>query len=183
MEYRIYLRALEVDDWQVTYKWKQDKVYKKGVVSQERFVSVEAEKKWLERIIQRHDSGNEVRLAIIEKGTNEFIGMTFLTNINYINRNAGIGSVIGSPKHRGKGFLFEARLQLFDYAFKEIGLKRIEAKILEDNKASINSAKKFGYTQEGVMRKAVFKNGIFKNLIMFSMLKEEFYRKYDFLKV
>ena len=119
----------------------------------------------------------------MEKESDEFIGMAFLTNIDYINRKANMGSIIGSAEHRGKWYIYEARLQLFDYAFKELGLRRIQANILEDNHASINSTQKFGYIKEGVLRNAIYKNGVFKNLIMFSMLKEEFYEKYNSLKV
>lgn len=178
MENRVYLRALNIEDHLKTYEWRQDPVYKKGVVSQERYTNLETEKKWMETIIQNHKSGKEVRLAIVENDTEEFIGMIYLTNINYINQTSSIGSLIGPHSFRGKGYIFDARLQLLKYAFNELGLNRISATILEDNKRSIKAVEKFGYVKEGVLRNAVFKNGEFKNLIAFSILKAEFMDRY-----
>lgn len=178
MKNRVYLRALNVDDYLKTHEWRSDPVYKRGVASQERYTNIETEKKWIESVIKKHESGKDVRLAIIESETDEFIGMIYLVDINYVNKTAAVGSLIGPNSFRGKGYIFEARLKLFDYAFNELGLNRISAHILEDNKRSIRAVEKFGYFKEGVLREAVFKNGEFKNLVSFSMLKTEFMDRY-----
>jgi RimJ/RimL family protein N-acetyltransferase len=66
---------------------------------------------------------------------------------------------------------------VFKYAFQELGLNRINAKILSINTASRRSGEKFGYTYEGTLRKAIFRNGEFHDVLLFSMLREEFVEK------
>lgn len=177
-KFRIYLRALEISDHLTTYQWRHDPSYLQGVVSTKRYISSETEKEWMIQAIKSHEQLKSVRLAIVLKETEDFIGMIYLTNIDMIHRNAVVGSLIGPDQHRGMGYVFEARYLLFEYAFNELGLNRISANILEDNKASRKSVEKFGYVQEGVMRDAVYKDGSFKNLISYAMLKNEFLKKY-----
>ncbi len=180
--FRISLRALEPEDYLKTVKWRNEGIYLQGVVSTKRFVSPETEKRWIEDAIKKHESGEAVRLAIILKKTNEMIGMIFITNIDYINKNGCVGSFLGSNDNRGKGYISEARYLLFKYAFDELGLERLYGNILEDNTSARKSAEKFGYVKEGVLRNAVYKDGQFKNLIAYSMLKKEFYEKYQLNK-
>jgi [ribosomal protein S5]-alanine N-acetyltransferase len=176
--FRIYLRALEINDHLTTVQWRHDPAYLQGVVSTKRYISSETEKEWMVQAIKSHEQIQSVRLAIVLKKTDDFIGMIYLTNIDKINRRAVVGSLIGSEQHRGKGYVFEARYLLFEYAFNELGLNRISANILEDNVASRNSVEKFGYIQEGILRDAVFKDGAFRNLVAYAMLKNEFLKKY-----
>ena len=176
--FRIFLRALEFDDFNKTLKWRHDSVYQKGVASTNRFISVETEKKWIENAIKNHEQGTEIRLAVIIKEDEEMIGMVYLTNINYINGTAIMGSLLGVDENRGKGYITEARYLLFEYAFMQLNLQRISATILENNVSSRKSVEKFGYVREGLLRNAVFKNGEYHNLVAYSMLKDEFIKRY-----
>lgn len=176
---RIYLRALEPEDYKITYTWRQDSTYQKGVESMKRYVSMNTEKRWIDDVIVKHEKGQEVRLGIVLKESDELIGMVFLKNINYINKSAKSGSIIGVDDKRGKGIIGEARYELFKYAFYELGLERIYTHIVEYNVRSIKSGEKFGYVKEGVLRNAVYKEGKFHNVIVYSMLREEFIKKYN----
>jgi RimJ/RimL family protein N-acetyltransferase len=182
MKYRVYLRALNVEDYLKTYEWRKDPTYTKGVTSQVRFVSLETEKRWIESTIKKHEKGDEVRLAIVKKETDNLIGLISLTNINYVNRNAEIEYMIGPTKQRGQGYTIGALAQLLSYAFNELGLERVSGTILEDNKNSLRFAKLWRFEREGVLRNAVFKNGAFKNLIAVSLLNDEFFKIYEHFK-
>jgi RimJ/RimL family protein N-acetyltransferase len=178
-KFRIYLRALEMEDYKKTYEWRKDPVYQAGVGSMKRFASSETEKRWVETVISRHEKTQEVRLAIVLKSNNEMIGLQSLTSIDLINKNAVINSWIGDKKHRKKGYIKEARYLILMYGFQELGLERISSHILEGNMASRKAGEKIGYIQEGVLRNAVFKDGKFHNLIAYSILKSEFYEKFN----
>lgn len=178
-KFRIYLRALEIDDYKRIHAWRMDPGYQTGVASMKRFTSSETEKKWMENVIARHEQTKEIRLAIALNENNEMIGLVSLTKIDLINRNAVINSWIGEVEQRKKGYIQEAHYLIFKYGFQELGLERISATILEGNIASRKSGEKFGYVQEGVLRKAVYKEGKYHNLIAYSVLKDEFYKKYN----
>ena len=178
-KFRIYLRALEIDDYKRIHAWRMDPGYQSGVASMKRFSSSETEKKWLENVINKHEQTIEIRLAVVLKENDEMIGLASLTKIDLINRNAVINTWIGEVEHRKKGYIQEARYLIFKYGFQELGLERISATILEGNVASRKSVERFGYVQEGVLRKAVYKEGKYHDLIAYSFLKDEFYKKYN----
>ena len=177
--FRVYLRALELEDFKKIHKWRMEPGYQTGVVSMKRFISSETEKKWLENVIHKHEQTKEIRLAVALKENDEMIGLVSLTKIDLINRNAVINSWIGEVEQRKKGYIQEARYLIFKYGFQELGLERISATILEGNIASRKSGESFGYVQEGVFRKAVYKEGKYHDLIAYSFLKDEFYKKYN----
>lgn len=174
---RVYLRSLEVEDHLKTYSWRQDPVYVKNVTSFHRFVNIDTEKKWMESIIEKHVKGEEIRLAVVERNTDEFIGMVSLINIDHVNKNAAFQWMIGPAEKRGRGFAFEAAAKIIHYGFSQLGLIRIWGQILDDNDNVLGFNKRFPniIQKEGVLRKAIFKNGEYRNLTIIAILKEDFY--------
>ena len=168
MQARIYLRALEPEDYKVSIQWRKDDEIWDMLGGTKYFVSEAYEKEWVLNTI--HNS-KDIKLAICLKDTNQYIGNAYLTDINYINRTANSHILIGEKDFWNKGYAKEALLDLLAFAFKERGLNRVSALVLEDNIASIRMLEKCGYIQEGVMRQSVFKNGKFKNQVIMSILK------------
>ncbi len=177
-QFRVYLRALEPEDALITHQWRNDETYRSGVESMKRFVSLETEKRWMEKAIRDHEQLRTVRFGIVLRETDELIGIVHLSQIDMVNRHCDVGSMIGEERHRGKGYVSEARCMLFEYGFMELGLQCISTRILENNSASIRSAERFGYVKEGVLRRRIYKEGDFRNLIAYSMLREEFLEKH-----
>ena len=177
-EFRIYLRALEIEDYKKLHKWRMEAGYQSGVVSMKRFISSETEKNWVENAIKRHEQAKEIRLGIVLKENDEIMGLISLTNIDLINKNAVINSWIGEADQRKKGYIKEARYLILQYGFQELGLERISSTVLADNIGSRKAGEKVGYVQEGLLRRAVFKEGRFHDLIAYSVLKDEFLTKY-----
>ncbi len=175
--FHVYLRALEPADAEITCRWRNDETYRRGVESMKRYISPETEKRWIEQAIRDHEDLKAARFGIVLKESGELIGLVHLSKIDLVNRHANVGSLIGEDRHRGKGFVSEARFLLFEYGFMELGLECISTRILETNTASIRSAERFGYVKEGVLRRRVYKEGAFRNLIAYSMLREEFMKK------
>ncbi len=176
--FRVYLRALELSDAEITCRWRNDETYRRGVESMKRYISLETEKRWVEQAIRDHEALKAARFGIVLKESDELIGLVHLSKIDMVNRHANVGSLIGEERHRGKGYVSEARFLLFEYGFLELGLQCISTRILETNTASIRSAERFGYVREGVLRRRVYKDGAFRNLIAVSMLREEFMKKH-----
>ena len=102
------------------------------------FVSSAYEQKWVNDTIF---NSKDIRLAVCDAKTEKYIGNVYLTDINYVNRTAESHILIGEKEFWGKGIASEAYLLLLDYAFNEIGLNRIEARVLESNFAIALSIK------------------------------------------
>lgn len=173
---RIYLRALEPEDYEVSVKWRNDPEIQAMVGGPAYYVSSERERKW---VLEAINSDSRIVLAICKKDDHKYIGNIMLQEVDWINRSGHVPILIGDKEEWSKGFATEARMLMLNFAFYERGLQRIYAEILEDNIGSIRLHEKCGYIREGVKRKAVFKNGVFKNVILMSILKEEFTPIYE----
>ncbi|NLN39210.1 MAG: GNAT family N-acetyltransferase [Smithella sp.] len=170
-KFKVYLRALEPDDYKTTIKWRNDDEIWSMVVGPKYFVSSEYERQWVLNAINNKD---EIRLGICLKIDAMLIGLISIIDIDWINRSAGCPAMIGEKKYWGQGLATEARLLVLKYAFHERGFESIRGHVLESNVASLRVLEKCGYKKEGTLRNAVFKGGRFHDLIVMSILREEF---------
>lgn len=171
MKSRIYLRALELDDYKISVKWRNDDNITNLLGGSKWFVSMETEKQWVQNAIMQN---KDVRLAICTVDKDLYIGNIYLTGIDYLNRKAHTQILIGNRDYWNNGYGTEAMHLLLDYAFNYKNLRRLEAVVLEDNIGSRKMHEKLGYKKEGILRQSVYKNGQYKNQILFALLKTEY---------
>lgn len=168
----ICLRELTHDDIKTINVWRNNKTLVDQLGAPFRYINMETDEQWFEQYMKNR--GTQVRCAIIEEETNEFIGLVYLLDIDPINCRALYGIMIGEKKYQGKGYGTLATIQILEHAFYNLNLNKIFGFWLEENIRSINLAKKCGFSEEGLMRQHVFKEGKYKNMIVMSILKEEF---------
>jgi RimJ/RimL family protein N-acetyltransferase len=171
-DFRVYLRALEPDDYQTSIKWRNDDEIWSMIVGQKYYVSEYYEKKWVEDLII--NNSQKLTLAICLKESHEHIGYVYLFNIDYKNRVASFGKLIGKKECWGKGYGQEATMLMLYHAFYVLGLIRVEARQLLTNKGSIRVNEKCGFKTEGILRKAIFKDGKHLDLNLMSIIREDF---------
>lgn len=171
MDKRIYLRALEPDDYKVSVHWRNDDSVTSLLGGGKYFVSNEIEKQWVQNTINQN---KDIKLAICTTDENLYIGNVYLTNIDYISRKAHSHILIGNHDFWNDGYGTEAMRLLLDYAFNHKNLRRIEALVLDDNIASQKMHEKLGYKKEGLLRESVYKDGIYKNQICYALLKSDY---------
>ena len=68
----------------------------------------------------------------------------------------------------------EAIKAILTFGFGEMGLNRVEAKVLVGNVSSARFLEKLGFQQEGVLREYELVQRAFKDLMMFSLLKKDY---------
>lgn len=100
------------------------------------------------------------------------VGVAMLTDIDYKNGNAEAHIKLDTSDVRGKGIGTDALSTIVGYAFSELRLKCVYARISAHNTASQRLFKKCGFEEEGVMRSRLFKKGEFVDVISFSKLNE-----------
>ena len=171
MESRIYLRALEPDDYKTSFKWRNDDEIWNMVGGPKYFVSEAYEKKWVEDTIF---NSHNIKLAVCLKDTNTYIGNVYATDIDMINRSCTTGVLIGERDYWNQGYASEAYRLLLYYIFNERNLHRVQAYVLESNVASLKMHQKVGYKVEGTLRHSVYKNGKYQNQVLLSILKEDY---------
>ena len=168
---RIYLRALELEDYKISSNWRKDDDIWEMVVGPKYNVSTEIEKKWIADTIFNKD---KTILAICLNGSNKYIGNIILSDIDWINRSASSSIMLGDKEEWNKGYAVEAEMLFLNFFFSERGLNRINCSILESNKASIKMHQKCGYKIEGTKRQAIYKGGQFIDLHILGLLREDF---------
>lgn len=174
---KVILRAIELEDIEFIRTMLNDPDIEKNIIGW----SLPMAKSDNEKLYATYVSTQENMRYMIENFEGEVVGFIGLGNIDMKNGCAsGIGTRI-APQFHSRGYATDARLTLYNYAFNELRLHRIEGTAFDDNKASIRSMEKSGCKVEGVRREAIYKNGTYKNVVTFGCLKDEFmevYRRY-----
>lgn len=172
MGQRVYLRALEPDDYKVSIQWRKDDEIWSMLGGPKYFVSEEYEKKWVEDTIF---GSRDVKLAVCLVGTDKYIGNVYMTDIDNINRSCHSHVLIGDKAYWGQGYAREALLLAIDYMFNERNMHRIQAHVLASNVASLRMHEKCGYKLEGTLREAVFKNGRYQDQCVLALVREDIF--------
>ncbi|MDY0008771.1 MAG: GNAT family protein [Bdellovibrionales bacterium] len=110
---------------------------------------------------------------IFRQDDNALIGGITLGNIM---RSAAQMATIGywlDGDLRGRGLMAEAVGRLSDYAFNDMGLHRLQAGCLPENRASHRVLEKNGFQAEGIARGYIKIDGTWRDHLIFSKLAEE----------
>ena len=176
MQSRIYLRALEPDDYKISIHWRKNERIWSMVGGVHYYVSEAYEKQWVEKKIF-DPKPNEIILAVCLAGNDQYIGNIYLTDVDYINRHAQFHILLGDESVWGKGYGVEATSLMLNYGFNERNLHRIYSQVLTSNTASMKMHKTCGFVQEGVKRQAVYKNGKYHDVAMMGIIVNEYGKK------
>ncbi|MFA6376238.1 MAG: GNAT family protein [Candidatus Paceibacterota bacterium] len=113
----------------------------------------------------------------IDTRAGEHIGTVSLLKIDFDNKHAEYGILIGEKKYWGQGYGTEAGKLIIDYGFKKLKLHRIFLRHVAYNFRGHKSYLKLGFKQEGVSRQHSFRNGHWHDEIMMGMLRDEYLKK------
>ena len=101
MDFRIYLRALEPDDYLITSEWRNDEEIQNMVGGPKYFVSKERERQW---VMDTINDNSRMVLGICLKENDKLIGTVNIQDINWINRSAHVPILLGDKKVDFTGF-------------------------------------------------------------------------------
>lgn len=170
---KVYLRAIEDEDLEFLRELQNSQEIEGMCGSWDFPLSKRRQKEWFESLSQRND---EFRLIIVEKESDQVIGVIYLSNIDWKNRSAFIGIKTIAGNTRGKGNGIDAIMALLRYAFDEMQLHRIESLIIDTNNISLNIMGKFGIQAEGIKRECLYSKGKYYDKVYVGLLENE-YRK------
>jgi RimJ/RimL family protein N-acetyltransferase len=125
---------------------------------------------WFERIRTRPDV---TIFAIRATGDGELIGSCQLLEIDRTHSTADLQIRIGVPEQRGKGYGTEAVRLLLAYAFRDVGLARVQLHVFANNDRAIRAYEKAGLRREGVLRSAAYIDGQRRDVVVMGILREE----------
>lgn len=131
---------------------------------------------------------------IIETKSGKSIGAVSLENINWKDRIADTVIFLGEKGFREKKYIYDAYLEMYNFAFNILNLNRVQMTFLGFNnimvrvvqqwlEESLEDSTLYPLVKEGILRKATFFNGKYYDIYIYGVLKEEYNRvKEKFLR-
>ena len=101
------------------------------------------------------------------------VGLVRLFNIHLREGYAFLETIIAERRDMRWGFGVEAGRLIAYYGVDVLGLRRIEAKVYEYNRLSVNALRRNGFQQEGVLRQAGFDGERSWDVLVFGVLRDE----------
>ncbi|MBU2511637.1 GNAT family N-acetyltransferase [bacterium] len=130
--------------------------------------------KSLRDYIIQNNSSNSILLGIFIKETGKHIGNIKLHLIDYQNRSAEIGIIIGDKTSQGQGYACESIRLLLDHAFLRLNLHRVSAGMVVNNIASKRVFEKSGFVLEGTLRESFLLDGTYHDCYRLGILESEY---------
>jgi ribosomal-protein-alanine N-acetyltransferase len=116
----------------------------------------------------------DYHLVIELKSEKKVIGGAGFTGFDRFCQHAEIGYWLGE-KYWKQGFASEALESLIRFAFKKLKVRRLQAEVFRENKASVKLLKKFGFVKEGLKRQSVRAKatGKWHDTFIYALLKSD----------
>ena len=165
---RCYLSPISMEDVPKYTNWLNDFEVVMSTTLYSRIVDVEAESEALAELKKGY------HFAIRLNQTNELIGNIGLNDVDFLNRNAELGIIIGNKTYWKQGYGKEAIELLLDFTFNILNMKNVYLKVFEFNTPGIKLYEKTGFKIAGRLRKALEINGNRYDLIFMDILAEEY---------
>ena len=120
-------------------------------------------RQYIEYLQSRYRIGDYYDWAIEDKNTKKMIGTCGFTRFDFSNNSAEVGYVL-NPSFWGQGICAEALSKIIEFGFETLGLKRIEARFMEENFQSRRVMEKCNMKFEGILKSAVYVKKEYKNI-------------------
>lgn len=166
------LRAIEEADLPFLHKWANDPVTQDAIGELHFPSSMNFHRAWFENL--KSDKLNQRFMVCTPDGVP--IGISSIVQIDWRNRHAWHGLVIGDGSHRGKGYGVDAVMATMRYAFEELNLMRLDGGMIEYNAASIAMycGRKLGWKEEGRKRHYFFRKGRYWDQIVVGVTQSDY---------
>ncbi len=164
---KVRLRAPQRSDIPTFVKWFNDPEATEFLLRSPP-MGMEEEERWFDEHPKR-----EGKVFSIETLDGRLIGNIGIIQIDWTNRNADIGIIIGEKDCWSKGYGTEAISLLLGYMFDELNLERIGLYCDVENRRAQRCYEKCGFQNEGVFRHHRFRAGKFTDDVAMSILREE----------
>jgi RimJ/RimL family protein N-acetyltransferase len=121
------------------------------------------------------NSSENIAFIVVEKQSDQPIGVAGLYAINWVCRRADFRIILGETEKLGKGLGTEVTNLLITYGFETLNLATITLGVNAENKRATRSYEKSGFQPEGLRRQMIYRNGRYYDILQMSILRDEYY--------
>lgn len=171
---KIVLRAIERTDLQNLNSWANNPEIQYWLGGWHFPTNLNDQEKWFAGL-----SANSIHQRFaIDSPDLGMIGTANLVDIDWKNKNAFHGMLLGDKDIRGKGYGIDTVMAIMKYAFEELGLNRLDGSIIEYNVASYKLyVEKCGWKEEGRQRTWYFRKNQYWDRIIVGITKEDYFNQ------
>lgn len=169
---KIELRSIERNDLDLIHEWANSSELWKNLGGWHFPYSKDSTEQWIRKL--NENDMNNYTFAIDAEGAG-IVGTANLVNIDWKNRNAFHGMMLGEKESRGKGYAKDAVMTIMRFAFDELGLQRLDGDMIAYNKRSIKFyTEGCGWSIEGVKKDWFYRSGEFHDKVVVGITKSEY---------
>jgi RimJ/RimL family protein N-acetyltransferase len=165
---RTRLRAIERSDIPAFLRWFNDPEVRSYVFAV--FPTSRAEE---ERWFEAQVGDDSMHIFAVETSDGVHIGRAGLRELDWKNRSAVCGIVIGEKSYWHRGYGSDALRTLLRFAFEELNLHRVSLNVYAFNQRAIRCYENIGFRHEAQLRQRRFTAGRYVDELVMGMLGEE----------
>lgn len=160
---KIYLKNLDEKNATQEYcDWLNDSEVNKYLETKE--ATIDELKQYIH---DKNNNPNCLFLGIFLKENNKHVGNIKLEPIEFEEKKATLGILIGNKNYWGRGIGTEATKLLVNYAFNTLDLKEVNLGVISENKAAIEVYKNAGFKIDMINKKSTrYGNKYYDGVVM-----------------
>lgn len=167
---KIKLKPIEADNLHVIQEWRNNKNFQPFLREYRELSSLNINN-WFKEIT----FNDKFEFFIIYDNLDKPLGVSGLTYINWVSRNADIHLAIYEKDWIDDVYAPEVLNTMLDYGFNYLNLHKIYAEVYEIDFKKKTFFLKSGFKKDGCLRDHYYYKGKYVNSHIFSILKKEFY--------
>lgn len=139
------------------------------------YTSIEQPLKYIEDLQAKRDDGSLLEFVIVERATDQIVGVTGLTEFSARDRRAVVGSWLGH-KYWGTGVNLASKSLILGLGFRHLGLERISSYSHVRNGRSKAALGRIGFVPEGILHAWHWHDGEPQDVHIHCLLREIYER-------
>ncbi len=132
-------------------------------------MSLAAEERWYEEQGKNPEVQN---YAVYFK--DEHIGAAGFAHLDFKNRNAEVGLMVGRKDLWDQGLGRDILRALLRHGFDQLNMHRIYLRVFAENARAVRCYEKTGFRHEGRHRHAIYRHGRYHDILWMSVLEDEY---------
>lgn len=168
---RLRMRPLALADALEVFAYARDPEVAR-TLTWEPHASLADSERFVQSVLEAYERDEAAPWALVLKETGRVVGTLGFGSWSKRHKNAEIGYAL-AREHWNRGLMTEAVEAALRFGFTQMGLHRIEARCLPENRASARVLEKNGMRREGTLRDAMFVKGAFRTLHVYAILRNE----------
>ncbi len=135
------------------------------------YTSIEQPLKYIEDLQAKRDTGQLLEFVIVERETDNVVGVTGLTEFSMRDRRAVVGSWLGH-RYWGTGVNLASKSLILGLGFRNLGLARISSYSHVRNGRSKSALQRIGFVTEGILHSWHWHGGDPQDVHIHCLLRE-----------